>query len=905
MEKTDLTSLLMTRNLPTYDGNGSTTLATSIEGLFEGSLLTTKSSTQGPSAHHSPSPVALGGITPLISILSPRLMAITGRMLQELEMHVGKLLTLNPSRREAIAQYLDSLSGNAIGPNGIGINSDPAGGLRHWIQGPRSSHQNLALKTYFEEVALIALGQAIVLKSWADRKIRPWSLADLGRLNWALSSALKSQLPLDREGWQITKPNLYSWYNPGSSIQEEIWQALEALDVAEEGTALLVHILSSSRQAKPSFPEPRGYDARFFESIWGRLTSFGINFREVETPMRRCRNVFSPTLRDGAMVKTGPRHLTWIGTEASPYSLYIVELLQLWWGPACPPLWTTGTGLETHSREQLPLALNSPKPSLLNRISEMEACEMAFVLEERSVRTQGRGNESQRFKLQLENLPYFKKLRSSGTTLGALQACVALSKLRPQGLLWWAREEPLSNQDGTEILSFILDRGKILCEWNFADLTHSLPSSISLFPKYLYLISREIRLEDRLSHRPVRISLRGQIRSHIEIPLVLEDALSAYHQPGSNRGHWEVNLSKSPTTQKEWADRWPEPTCQATLRTLSEIKAVSLTLGSHATVKATPPGNPNRNNTWIMDPSLVGLWVYPEFSHADGRKLIVQTLPRENTPVQGSGFLLLLPSSDWEAPLQAYLESPIIRNWLDHNGERRGERWVLNEQVLRYLPVPKALLQALGSQSPEILSYRCPISSDWQTLLPQTVERPANLRNAFTKLPPGEEGIRIRFEILAKASQEQKRIQNVRANLFSMVRPDGSLRWDKLLQALPKSELVLLTLHSQVRMIGNLSSQVPIIKIDLVKAPSNAILFVTESGANLHLASDSSLLLDMIWSQVSGLIHPTWAEIVAFARLPRKLELAESMARDVLMVHGENAGRLRELRELIGICTAL
>src|SRR5690606_14325229 len=104
-----------------------------------------------------------------------------------------------------------------------------------------------------------------------------------------------------------------------------------------------------------------------------------------------------------------------------------------------------GTGLEVHSRDQLSLALGSPKPSLLSRIADMEACDLAFVLEERIIRSGMRSPEGQRLREQLEALAYFKKLRSAGTTLGDLQACISLSKLRPGGLLWWAREEPLSS----------------------------------------------------------------------------------------------------------------------------------------------------------------------------------------------------------------------------------------------------------------------------------------------------------------------------------------------------------------------------------------------------------------------------------------------------------------------------
>lgn len=490
-------------------------------------------------------------ITPSFSSVLPSLVTLSGRILHELETDLPRLLSLNPSRREAIAHHLDKLAGSSPSSSSYG-NSDTIHRLRHWIEGPRQAHQSTALRTYFEEVATIALGQALLLKSWSDRGIRHWSESDLGRLNWALSSALKPQIPLDREGWQITRPNLYSWFNPSPILQHEIWVALESWKVTLEGPSFLLTLLSTVRKSQPENADPCGYDPKFFKALWDHMDLLGLSSTPNSQLLKRKKIIFSPTLRDGSIVRAGPSDVNWIGLESSPFQLMLAELMQIWWGPCPPPFWSIGTGLEVHSKDQLALALCSAKPSILSRIAEMEACDAAFVFEEQTVRAQSRNIHSTRFKEQVESLPYFKRLRSAGTSLGDLQACVAISKLRPGGILIWSRQEALSAKEGAEMLNFILNRAKLTCEWDFSELQHSLPSSSPLYPKHLYLFQKESHIEARLSHRPIRHSIQGQMRSHIELELVLEDALQSICQTIQPRGQWTILSHSSPSSQKDW-----------------------------------------------------------------------------------------------------------------------------------------------------------------------------------------------------------------------------------------------------------------------------------------------------------------------------------------------------------------
>ncbi len=130
-----------------------------------------------PAAAPAPPSAPVGATVPLsgsapIPALDPRplhhhflpaFIALKGQILNDLEANLGRLLSLNVSRREAVAQYLDRLAGQPPAPNAAAGNPESVAGLRRWIEGPRSFAQNAALQAYFEEVALIMLGQAVLL----------------------------------------------------------------------------------------------------------------------------------------------------------------------------------------------------------------------------------------------------------------------------------------------------------------------------------------------------------------------------------------------------------------------------------------------------------------------------------------------------------------------------------------------------------------------------------------------------------------------------------------------------------------------------------------------------------------------------------------------------------------------
>ena len=634
------------------------------------------------------------------------------------------------------------------------------------------------------------------------------------------------------------------------------------------------------------------------------MPALGLDFAVDNGPIKRHRVGFSPTLRDGTVVRTGPSPLAWAGMESSPFQLMVSELMQLWWGPLTPPLWAVGSGLEAHTRDQLLLQLTSAKPSLLSRIADMEACDVAFVLEEKIVRSQNRNADAGRFRAQLDSLPYFKKLKSPGTSLGDLQACVALSKLRPGGLLWWAREEPLSEQDGAEVLAFLLDRGKLICEWDLSQLDHQLPVSLPLFPRYLYLFSREGDVETRMSHRPLRISLSGQIRSHIEVPVVLEDMLASVVRQATPRGQWQIHAQTSPSSQKDWASRWPDLACQNVIRVLERLRNASVPLANVSTVRSLPDT--------ALPADYQGIWIQssaPASSDESGRRLHVRTSQSPDAKAGGEaasdGYLILLPDASWVAPIAAYLKSSTVRDWLDHHAERKGDRWNLNEQVVRWIPDSETSSRGTG-HAEHGGSVRAEISPEWVRLISEIGSNGNSSRTILSKLEQlesDESSFSIRASVFVRAAQLLENLETSKKNLLSLVSKSGRLAWVELFNILPKSEFVSITLHSRVSITGNLPLHLPISRIERVKSPAPGILLATEMGMYIQLTSDQSIVLDMLWEQLEHAQHPTWSELVQSLRLPRKIEMAQATAEDVLRSHAEVSSRTQQLRELLSDCS--
>jgi hypothetical protein len=141
--------------------------------------------------------------------------------------------------------------------------------------------------------------------------------------------------------------------------------------------------------------------------------------------------------------------------------------------------------------------------------------------------------------------------------------------------------------------------------------------------------------------------------------------------------------------------------------------------------------------------------------------------------------------------------------------------------------------------------------------------------------------------------------------LLSVVDSRGKIQWNALLRVLPMNELVTLTTHPLIHVSGNLPPHLPISRIEKVKSPSPGLLLATELGFFIHLGCDGTLVLDMLWEQLSGAKHPTWNEVVQSVKLPRRVEFAQSTAQEVLKSHAESCTHRDVLSELLSACSIL
>lgn len=824
----------------------------------------------------SPGPLNIHSVSRFV----PAIAVFTKQIHLELEGRKGQLRQLNPTRRDWLVRHLEGLAGQP---------PQADRDIRHWIDGPLSAVRQTALETFFEEVAILWLGQALILKSWVDRGIRKWQAADLSNLNWSLSQALKPHVPLQRDGWFITRPNLYTWYNPSEKLAREIFDTLSQWDLQAESAQFLIQLLLQARRFTPDRAEYRGFDARFFGSLWQGLREGG--WITPSSPSRMLQ-AFSPTLRHASWFQD--TDCQWIGAEADPYLLALAELFLLWEGPQAPPLWMNGSGLEVHSRGQLQLLSASPKPAIADQIAEIEACEACVIWEEQAIRADARSPESTLFRAQLDSLPFYKKLRSGRVSKGALQACIGSTKLRPGGTLIWLRGEPLTSTEGTEVLNFLLERTKLIAEADLSKIQHSLPSDQPLFPCYLYLFQREISIEARNAHRPQRVATEGKIRSHVELPYFVQDIVRSLKGPVEPHGHWEIRAHVSPSPQNEWQHRWPDPTCPKQLQRMDLLRSASAPLGKYCSVRShkesTLEAKAAHSRDFFKTSREPDLLFIRQVVQNSQRRLSISGTPGKS----GEDLVIVLPQAHWKAPLHRYLESAEVNEWLDLHAERKGGRWLLREADVRILPIPLSLLELLQGKPLNI-------PPEWAARLRRISAEPSEVLSTLNILDPAKENDRqVLTCIFCEAAVALQEHQKNQERLLSMVTPAGEIRWNALIAALPASEVQPLVGHTSVRLTGALPAHIPITSIQKTKTPS--LLLVTEAGFSQHLIAADEGWLDLIANQLNEFKHPTWGEILETVRLPKKRETATDTARDVLRAFAVESKKHEMFLEILNVC---
>ncbi len=812
----------------------------------------------------------------------------------ELSKSQRNLLSLNRSRRQALYEHLIRLGGLNAPPSAS--YQDP---LEGWLYSPKTPEQEKALLAFFEEVAIIYLGQTLLLKAWSDRGIRYWKTDDLSQVNWAVTQAIRPKVKIHQEGWQLTRPNLYSWYTPPTHILQKVHSMIREWNLKDEGPTLLPSIIPQIRNHTVHSVENQGYDERFFRSLWQNMSLFGLNPCASPNSVLNSKAIgFCPTLRDGSVIRTGPSEMDWVGLESYSFQLLLSELTLLWKGPTAAPLWSLGNGLEVHQKEQLQMNWTNKAPSLVRTISEMESAHVAFVSEEKSIRTQAKNAESYLYKKQLEKLPYFKKLKSAGTTLGDLQACVALTKLRPGGLLWWFREEPISPSDGGNVLKFMLEKGKLACEWDLSSVSHQLPSKHTLFPKYIYLFFREFSVEKRRFNRPIRIQATGQIRSHIEVPKFLDDLARSARETVPETASWKLYRNQSPTTQQEWLEHWPGQENPKDLERLEEYKKRCLPLGQFITIRTVDdrkkqmPGDDLYYDQSISDENSIQL-IHTQDPLTQKSKLKVLRCGEsfENLTTLRR-FILIVPGKTWITPLTHYLQSNQIAHWLDAYCENKKGKWFIKEQTLKFLPIPKVLIDSLKKPIPLE-------NSKWADLAYQLPYEPMKTLKRIDSIEHPVEKKVILAQLYLKACELFEHFTNDQNQIFKMVSETGQISWREICSLLPENQKTLITLHPEVRLSGSLPPHIPIMRIEKANQPIPGVRFSTEKGLALHLGSANRALIEVIWDMVKDLKHPTWSEIAQGIRIARDTDILNSTGKDILKSHSEQDQKRKEFLKFL------
>jgi hypothetical protein len=213
-------------------------------------------------------------------------------------------------------------------------------------------------------------------------------------------------------------------------------------------------------------------------------------------------------------------------------------------------------------------------------------------------------------------------------------------------------------------------------------------------------------------------------------------------------------------------------------------------------------------------------------------------------------------------------------------------------------PVPLS-----GGDPPRAEAQGLPrLDEKWRGLFKEIAYQPKLVQEELMHIPTDDSGKFLHSAVFIHTARAMDYLQSGQNRLLTLVNEEGKIRWRELIDVLPKSERASITSHPKVRLTGTLPPHLSITRMDKVKMPSPGILLTTESGFHLHIGSKNSLLISLIWDQLEGFKHPTWSELVENLQLPRKLEMAESTAFEVLRSYSEQSGRLKELTDLLAAC---
>lgn len=805
-----------------------------------------------------------------------------------------ELLKLNPSRRESLARFLTEL---ARMPEPL----DSTDALKRFTRIDRSEAEHEALKQLFKQIGLVQIAKALLLKSWRTHSKTTFSKNDLKDLTGAVERDLRPFIHLQTSTCQLIQRNFYSWYKMSAEAQDQLWRLLEGLH--ELDSAKLWLLCRASSLSAETLGERERYSHLFYKNLWKAIERHKIFQPRTESPIG-----FSPTLRNGCLMADSPSMIEWVGFEPLSFELLFCEVRSLWKEPKSPSLWLKGSGLEMSMEHQTSLMLtHSGKQNVLKQMDSISCCEVALIAEESLIRTQGRTLAAQSLRKQVDEHAILKKLKQPATTRGMYQACQALEKLRQGGLLIWAREELLTEASGKPALQFMLNQAKILLIADLSAISSEVSDLKRDTPKVLYLLKKETHLEERKSHRPLMIKAYGSLSHPQDATLLFDRLLALVQKPDQvfPAEPFQLQARVSPMDQREWEQHWFNPTDDALVDQIEELKRNSTPLGQLAHIRTLHPSLAPKDKN--LEPNLFsestltadhGFYAWVE-SNKNGNEIFTASPGKLPEYMKSSHSLYLIAPSrpEWSASLQTLVRSGLTRDWFNYSAERKKGAWLVKESDLKSIPVPKHLSEVL-MQWPMDLSKLSPhdtktlnsIGTD-PALAVKTVEnQPALKPYAFVI-----------------ASQVLHELENHQGALFSLVSPDEEIEHQKLFQTvLTAEDLCPLHQHPLIRFTSTLSMHQSIQTISRLKFPTPGILLTTAKGLTQTLFIQDSWLRDrcfeMMQAVQSEIAEPTWGELVERVKIPKNPDQAQMIEMQILKAYGTEKLRKKELNHLISAC---
>jgi|GEM_PF-3692670 len=731
---------------------------------------------------------------------------------------IGKLKALNPSRREAVLKQLHK--------NASPQSQKP---LEEWVElalsGTLPQRESQKLSDYFEEVSRITLAQSLLLKRWLEISNHGamFTREKLSKLNYELALRLKTSVAPLSDGWHITRPSLYSWPTLSPTVGQSAFELLNEVDTTLLPKEILLTLLKRSptesstayRRACRQFVKPTCQAMPIYAPSRARKLYF-----------------FSPTLRDGAWLPQPSQQIEFVGFEEDLYSLLIGELILLWDGPSTQiPLWAQGLGFESLRQDQLSWTPHIHQSATIQKLREFESCDGALVIEETIEKALKAKTPLHMFEPEL-------KTKLLSCSVGTLQALLSLNKLRPKGYLYWLRPAPLSPNDGQEVLSQLLHKANLICEYTF----HYTDSHSEIEPKQtmvLYLFQKEIDAEVRLSHRPKRVQV--QCFDEKTVSNCVLRALSQILQKSSQSEETPyvpfAQIWTSPTPQHEWLIRWPEHENQSTLDLLDRVQLTAVPLNQCVNLK-TVKGAYQASS---------GIFAVKLSSESNPRKLSICRSFELQSDHSSSGIHLLHADELYLTAISEYLTSDVVTKWLDNHAERKQDKWQLNEATLRLIPIPTAFHSTIKNKKISTHS----LHTGWSQVYDLSVYKLARLKE--------------------------------RHSLKKLVDETHQVCWAEAIKMISNQGLVSFSQHPEVQLIGTtLPPHVPIIKIDKIRGTHPGFHVFTEAGHQLKITSKNGSLLKILGQLFAPAVYPTWHELVESVRLPRSLQEATHLSQDLV-----------------------